>query len=65
MTMQATVFAFDRETSSGEVLLDDGVRLRFDAAALEGSGLRHLNPGQRVHVAAVGPVVQAVSIIAR
>jgi len=63
--VQATVFAFDRQSGSGELLLDDGVRLRFDASALAGSGLRHLSPGQRVHIAAEGSVVRAVSIIAR
>jgi cold shock CspA family protein len=63
--MQATVSAFDPATSSGELLLDDGVRLAFGAGALAGSGLRHLRAGQRVHVQVEGTDVRAVSIIRR
>jgi hypothetical protein len=32
------------------VLLDDGVRLPFGPAALDGSGVRLLRPGQRVRL---------------
>jgi cold shock CspA family protein len=63
--VQATVSSFDPATSSGELLLDDGVRLRFGADALQGGGLLHLRPGQRVHIEADGTVVRAVAIIAR
>jgi 2-phospho-L-lactate guanylyltransferase len=51
--MQGTVSAFDVSTRGGRVLLDDGVELRFEAGALEGSGLRLLRPGQRVRLETV------------
>jgi 2-phospho-L-lactate guanylyltransferase len=50
---QGTVSAFDSRTRAGRVLLDDGVELGFGAAALEGSGLRLLRPGQRVRLETV------------
>ena len=50
MRVQATVFEFDPHTRSGAVLLDDGVRMPFDAEALVGSRLRFLRRGQRVEV---------------
>lgn len=46
--MQATVLRYDEQTRGGEVVTDDGVRLPMAAGALEGSGLLHLRPGQRV-----------------
>ncbi len=52
--MQATVSAFDAASSSGSVLLDDGVELDFDATALAGSGLRLLRAGQRVRLETSG-----------
>ena len=63
--MQATVSAFSPESCSGEVLLDDGVRLSFGAAALEGSELLLLRPGQRVHLVVDGTGVRSLAIIAR
>jgi hypothetical protein len=48
--MQATVRAYDAETQSGSVFLDDGTALSFGAAAMAGSGLRLLRPGQRVRI---------------
>jgi 2-phospho-L-lactate guanylyltransferase len=48
--MQATVSFFDESTRSGRVLLDDGLELSFDAAALEGTGLLVLRAGQRVRL---------------
>jgi cold shock CspA family protein len=48
--MQATVASFDAEAESGTVLLDDGLRLAFDATMFAGSGARMLRPGQRVFV---------------
>lgn len=48
--MQATVETYDPPTASGSVLTDDGHRLEFDHAAVEGGHIRHLRPGQRVHV---------------
>ncbi len=47
--MQGTVAAFG-EDASGEVVLDSGRRVRFDAAAFAASGLRLLRPGQRVRI---------------
>ena len=46
--MQATVASFDAESGSGTVVLDDGLRLGFDAAVFTRSGARMLRPGQRV-----------------
>ena len=48
--MQATVYRYDPDSSSGSLLTDDGAVLPFDAAALRLSGLRHLRPGQRLNV---------------
>jgi 2-phospho-L-lactate guanylyltransferase len=48
--MQATVSAFDEVTRDGRVLFDDGREMSFPAAALEGSGLLLLRPGQRVRL---------------
>lgn len=48
--MQASVHAFDPGTGEGSVLLDDGRRVSFDAAAFGRSGLRLLRLGQRVTV---------------
>lgn len=46
-TMQGTVSNFNEDTS-GEVVLDNGRRVAFDAAAFAVSGLRFLRLGQRV-----------------
>ena len=48
--MQATVESFDAENESGTVILDDGLRLRFDAGVFARAGARMLRPGQRVFV---------------
>lgn len=48
--MQATVRGYDPGTRSGSVFTDDGAVLDFGAAALAGSGLRLLRPGQRVRI---------------
>lgn len=65
--MQATVSAFDPATSSGTVLLDDGVELEFSRQALAGTGLRLLRPGQRVRLRTSGDgadlTVEALQII--
>ncbi len=47
--MQGTVANFN-EDGSGEVVLDSGRRVAFDAAAFAASGLRLLRPGQRVRL---------------
>ena len=54
--VQATVASYD--DGHGRVVLDDGTRLPFSPAALRGSGIRLLHPGQRVSVHAEGGVVQ-------
>ena len=46
--MQATVRGYDPATRSGSVFLDDGTVVAFGPAALAGSGVRLLRPGQRV-----------------
>ncbi|HLU44325.1 MAG TPA: cold-shock protein [Natronosporangium sp.] len=48
--MQGTVAEFDPDTQTGALLLDDGRRQRFEAAAFAASGLRLLRLGQRVQV---------------
>ena len=63
--MQATISVFDPATRTGELLLDDGVRLPFAAAAMEGNELLHLRPGQRVHLEVEGTEVRALSIMPR
>jgi cold shock CspA family protein len=52
--MQATAYTYDSETRSGQVLLDDGTPVAFDAAAFDAGGLRLLRPGQRVRVETAG-----------
>ena len=65
--MQATVSRFDATTGDGAVLLDDGRELLFPVAALAGTGLRLLRPGQRVRVeltdSADRPSVQRLQIL--
>ena len=39
-TTQGTVWTFDDETRAGEVVLDDGSRVPFDADVFAASGLR-------------------------
>ncbi|MFE9179440.1 hypothetical protein ACFYN5_24695 [Streptomyces sp. NPDC007126] len=48
--MQATAYTYDPENRSGQVLLDDGTPVPFDAAAFDAGGLRLLRPGQRVRI---------------
>jgi cold shock CspA family protein len=48
--MQATVRSFDAVTHAGDVLLDDGAVVSFDASAFDASGLRLLRLGQRVRL---------------
>lgn len=48
--MQGTVSAFDPDTRSGELLLDDGTPIKFDGEAFDLSGLRLLRVGQRLRV---------------
>lgn len=60
--MQGTVKAFDAETRSGSVLLDDGTELAFDAKAFAAGGLRLLRFGQRVNLALEGGRVSVVTL---
>ena len=53
--MQATVTSYDG--SGVGVVLDDGRRLAAGPAALAGSGIRLLRPGQRVQIQLAGEVV--------
>jgi 2-phospho-L-lactate guanylyltransferase len=48
--VQATVRRFDEANRNGDVLLDDGTAIAFDAAAFDLSGLRLLRLGQRVRL---------------
>ncbi|MHB9858811.1 hypothetical protein [Streptomyces sp. YIM S03343] len=52
--MQATAYSYDPETRSGQVLLDDGTPVPFDAAAFDAGALRLLRPGQRVRIETEG-----------
>src|SRR5690606_77981 len=52
--MQATAYTYDPESRSGQVLLDDGTPVPFDAPAFDAGGLRLLRPGQRVRVETEG-----------
>lgn len=49
LVVQGTVSEFDPQTGAGAMLLDDGTRVEFGAAAFEASGLRLLRVGQRIH----------------
>ncbi|MGW1540979.1 hypothetical protein ACWCPM_12210 [Streptomyces sp. NPDC002309] len=53
--MHATAYTYDAATRSGQVLLDDGTPVPFDAAAFDAGGLRLLRPGQRVRLEVEGP----------
>ncbi|MER6074954.1 hypothetical protein ACFYZB_27495 [Streptomyces sp. NPDC001852] len=52
--MQATSYTYDPDTRSGQVLLDDGTPVPFDASAFDKGGLRLLRPGQRVRIETEG-----------
>ncbi|MBF9067341.1 2-phospho-L-lactate guanylyltransferase [Streptacidiphilus fuscans] len=52
--MQATAYTYSPDSRSGQVLLDDGTALKFDAAAFDAGGLRLLRPGQRVRIETEG-----------
>ena len=47
--MQATVASFDEASGSGTVVTDQGETLGFAGNALA-EHIRHLRPGQRVHI---------------
>ncbi|MGA4896834.1 hypothetical protein ACPCAJ_02550 [Streptomyces griseoincarnatus] len=52
--MQATAHTYDPDSRSGQVLLDDGTPVPFEAAAFDAGGLRLLRPGQRVRLETEG-----------
>ncbi|MEU9184956.1 hypothetical protein AB0D14_10400 [Streptomyces sp. NPDC048484] len=52
--MQATAYTYDSDTRTGQVLLDDGTPVPFDAPAFDKGGLRLLRPGQRVRIEVEG-----------
>ncbi|MEV5354348.1 hypothetical protein AB0N88_22715 [Streptomyces sp. NPDC093516] len=52
--MQATAYTYDPDSRSGQVLLDDGTPVPFDAAAFDAGGLLLLRPGQRVRIEVEG-----------
>lgn len=61
--VQATVLTYDATTRQGTVVTDDGVRLSMPSQSLQGSGLRHLRPGQRVTCVRDGDAVTDVRIV--
>lgn len=61
-TLAGTAIAFDPDTGTGAVGLDDGVVLPFDAAALAAGPFRLLRIGQRVRVDMVAGVVTLVTL---
>ncbi len=52
---QATALEHDPGARRGSVVLDDGTRLEYGAAAFDAGGLRLLRPGQRVRLVLDGP----------
>ncbi|WP_320774237.1 hypothetical protein [Streptomyces sp. CRN 30] len=52
--MQATAYEYDPASRGGQVLLDDGTPVPFDAAAFDAGGLRLLRAGQRVRIETEG-----------
>jgi 2-phospho-L-lactate guanylyltransferase len=47
--MQATVASYDEDSRAGTIVTDQGETLGFTGTALA-EHIRHLRPGQRVHV---------------
>ena len=62
-TTQGTVWTFDDETRAGEVVLDDGSRVPYDADVFAASGLRLLRSGQRVRLQVEGGAVTSLTIL--
>ncbi|MFL6089190.1 MAG: hypothetical protein ACJ71Z_03515 [Aeromicrobium sp.] len=59
--MQATVASYDESRRFGTVVTDQGATLEFAAEALA-EHIRHLRPGQRVHIDATDRGVTGVSL---
>jgi hypothetical protein len=60
--MQATAYTYDPDTRTGQVLLDDGTPMPFDAPAFDAGGLRLLRPGQRVRIETEGTEAEGTRI---
>jgi 2-phospho-L-lactate guanylyltransferase len=56
--MQGSIFDFDPQTRSGSVLLDDGTKLPYDAAAFDAGSMRLARVGQRVRIEVDGEGAQ-------
>ena len=59
--MQATVASYDEETRAGTVVTDQGETLSFAGATLA-DHIRHLRPGQRVHLDATSNSISRVAL---
>lgn len=59
--MQATVASYDEETRAGTVVTDQGKTIAFGAETLA-DHIRHLRPGQRVHLEATGNEITHVAL---
>ena len=59
--MQGTVANYDPVSRSGDLLTDDGLRMRFGSDALA-EHIRHLRLGQRVHVDADNHGITAIRL---
>lgn len=57
------MLTYDAATRQGTVVTDDGERLQMPPDSLEGSGLRHLRPGQRVTCRREGDAVADVHVV--
>jgi 2-phospho-L-lactate guanylyltransferase len=59
--VQATVESFEAESRSGTVVTDGGRVLNFGAETLA-DHIRHLRPGQRVHLTLEGEDITGVAL---
>ena len=59
--MQATVASYDEATRAGTVVTDDGATLEFTGETLA-DHIRHLRPGQRVHLGTAARVITRVAL---
>jgi 2-phospho-L-lactate guanylyltransferase len=59
--VQATVASYEAESRSGTVVTDEGKTLTFAGETLA-EHLRHLRPGQRVHIQTDGEQVTSVRL---
>jgi hypothetical protein len=59
--MQATVASYDEVSHSGTVVTDQGETLAFAGDTLA-EHIRHLRPGQRVHLEVSGAAITGVRI---